>query len=80
MDQLFILQKGAIATPTEGTFLLGEECSRDRECEGSITNSRCYLGYCRCLPYFAEYNSTHCLECEFQIVDLKILKKKLNIT
>lgn len=52
----------ASASPTEKTFLLGEECSRDRECEGSIMNSRCYLGYCRCLPFFAEYNSTHCLE------------------
>ncbi|XP_033221074.1 uncharacterized protein LOC117175476 [Belonocnema kinseyi] len=60
--RLFIFQKKAIAIPTKETFLLGGECSKDRECEGSIINSRCHLGYCRCLPYFAEYNGTHCLK------------------
>lgn len=41
---------------------LGDECNRDRECEVEITNSHCHLGFCRCLPFFAQYNGTHCLE------------------
>lgn len=43
---------------------LGDECNRDRECEVGIANSHCYLGYCRCQPFFAGYNGTHCLECK----------------
>ncbi|XP_011501955.1 PREDICTED: uncharacterized protein LOC105365476 [Ceratosolen solmsi marchali] len=41
---------------------LGDECNRDRDCEASIVRSQCYLGYCTCQPFFAQYNATHCLE------------------
>ncbi|OAD55110.1 Low-density lipoprotein receptor-related protein 2, partial [Eufriesea mexicana] len=41
---------------------LNQRCTRDRECESSIESSHCQTGLCRCLPYFAAYNGTHCLE------------------
>ncbi|KOC62589.1 Prolow-density lipoprotein receptor-related protein 1 [Habropoda laboriosa] len=41
---------------------LGDQCTRDGDCVANILGSHCQLGYCRCLPYFATYNRTHCLE------------------
>nr|XP_034175671.1 vitellogenin receptor isoform X2 [Osmia lignaria] len=41
---------------------LGDTCEKDDECDSSIVASHCHRGYCRCLPYFAAYNGTHCLE------------------
>ncbi|KAI4502146.1 hypothetical protein M0802_002828 [Mischocyttarus mexicanus] len=41
---------------------VGNECNRNRDCESSIANSHCHYGYCRCQPFFAEHNGTHCLE------------------
>ncbi|CAD1469914.1 unnamed protein product, partial [Heterotrigona itama] len=41
---------------------LGERCSKDAECQWRIEGSHCDRGHCRCLPYFAAYNRTHCLE------------------
>ncbi|XP_071572823.1 uncharacterized protein Impe1 [Temnothorax nylanderi] len=52
----------ASSSPTLTSVRLGDECNRDRECEVGIANSHCYLGYCRCQPFFAGYNGTHCLE------------------
>ncbi|XP_011702069.1 PREDICTED: uncharacterized protein LOC105458454, partial [Wasmannia auropunctata] len=52
----------AASSPTSTSVRLDDECNRDRECEIGIANSHCYLGYCRCQPFFAGYNGTHCLE------------------
>ncbi|KAG5311732.1 LRP2 protein, partial [Acromyrmex insinuator] len=52
----------ASSSPTSTSVKLGDECNQDRECEIGIANSHCYLGYCRCQPFFAGYNGTHCLE------------------
>ncbi|XP_015513499.2 low-density lipoprotein receptor-related protein 2 [Neodiprion lecontei] len=45
-----------------GILTLGNECSKDRDCEAGISNSQCRSGNCRCRPFFAEYNLTECLE------------------
>ncbi|XP_003398766.2 uncharacterized protein LOC100646870 [Bombus terrestris] len=63
----------AIAIDRLGTIVVGsaartvsarldERCARDAECDSSIEGSHCRNGYCRCLPYFAAYNGTYCLE------------------
>ncbi|XP_017879932.1 low-density lipoprotein receptor-related protein 2 [Ceratina calcarata] len=44
------------------SFKLGDRCSRDAECESSIEGSQCQRGHCRCLPFYAAYNGTQCLE------------------
>ncbi|RLU25798.1 hypothetical protein DMN91_001958 [Ooceraea biroi] len=49
-------------SPASTSVRLGDECNRDRDCEVSVANSHCYLGYCRCQPFFAGYNGTYCLE------------------
>ncbi|CAK9798614.1 Prolow-density lipoprotein receptor-related protein 1 [Anthophora quadrimaculata] len=41
---------------------LGDRCTTDGDCETEIRGSYCHRGYCSCLPYFAAYNRTHCLE------------------
>ncbi|XP_014207510.1 sortilin-related receptor-like [Copidosoma floridanum] len=41
---------------------LGSECNRNKECEATISRSQCHLGYCSCLPYYAQYNETFCVE------------------
>ncbi|XP_043514644.1 uncharacterized protein LOC122531108 isoform X1 [Frieseomelitta varia] len=41
---------------------LDDRCSRDAECQSRIEGSHCDHGHCRCLPYFAAYNRTYCLE------------------
>ncbi|KAG7198832.1 hypothetical protein KM043_001801 [Ampulex compressa] len=49
--------------PGEGSANLGDSCRDDAECErGGTVNGRCLFGRCRCLPFFARYNQTHCLE------------------
>ncbi|XP_076632461.1 ecdysone-inducible gene E1 isoform X1 [Colletes latitarsis] len=54
---------GAIlSSPTTRSTRLGDVCNRDEDCESSIVGGQCHLGYCRCLPYFAAYNATHCIE------------------
>ena len=62
-----MLQTAPWASGQEETeaLKLGDECNRDRECEASIVRSQCHLGYCACQPFYAQYNATHCLECEF---------------
>ncbi|XP_076757910.1 ecdysone-inducible gene E1 [Xylocopa sonorina] len=50
------------AAATTRSVALGEQCTRDGDCESSIEGSHCQRGYCRCLPYFAGYNGTQCLE------------------
>lgn len=52
------------ASPTN--LRLGDECEKHRDCETSILNSQCYAGFCRCQPFYAEYNGTRCLECKFR--------------
>jgi hypothetical protein len=44
--------------------LLGSKCSNDQECLADVTYSRCQTGRCSCLPYYAEYNKTMCVQCE----------------
>ncbi|XP_022190057.2 mucin-5AC [Nilaparvata lugens] len=39
---------------------LGDTCSRDEEC--LVGNSRCFQGLCQCLPYYAVYNNSQCLQ------------------
>nr|XP_018912737.1 PREDICTED: uncharacterized protein LOC109041034 [Bemisia tabaci] len=39
---------------------LGETCAANEDC--SIENSHCYSGKCSCLPYYASYNYTVCLQ------------------
>lgn len=41
---------------------LGDSCVADEECESSIVGGHCRRGFCRCLPYFAAYNESRCLE------------------
>ncbi|XP_012282909.1 sortilin-related receptor [Orussus abietinus] len=58
-----IVQSSTVSSsPTIPTLELGAECNRNRDCEANIGNSHCHLGYCRCQPFFAEYNGTQCLE------------------
>ncbi|XP_032688395.1 uncharacterized protein LOC116852299 isoform X1 [Odontomachus brunneus] len=52
----------ASPSPATTNVRLGDVCNRDRDCEVGIANSHCHLGYCRCQPFFAGYNGTHCLE------------------
>jgi len=70
------LQRLTSPSPASTNVRLGDECNRDRDCEISIADSHCYLGYCRCQPFFAGYNGTHCLECE-SILLLNILNAYL---
>ncbi|XP_076244040.1 ecdysone-inducible gene E1 isoform X2 [Calliopsis andreniformis] len=51
-----------LSSPTTRSLKLGDGCTRDEDCERSIVSSQCRRGSCRCLPYFASYNETHCLE------------------
>lgn len=51
-----------LCSPMTRSTRLGDECTRDEDCERSVVGSFCRLGYCRCLPYFAGYNDTFCLE------------------
>ncbi|RZF42702.1 hypothetical protein LSTR_LSTR001497 [Laodelphax striatellus] len=39
---------------------LGDSCTRDEEC--LVGNSRCFQGLCQCLPYYAVYNNSQCLQ------------------
>ncbi|KAI4480594.1 hypothetical protein M0804_010147 [Polistes exclamans] len=50
------------SSPMLTELKLGDECNRNRDCESFIAKSHCHYGYCRCQPFFAEYNGTHCLE------------------
>ncbi|XP_015605049.1 uncharacterized protein LOC107272414 [Cephus cinctus] len=59
---LVLCLRDTTASPVQAGLKLGDECNRDRDCEASISSSHCYLGYCRCQPFFAEYNGTKCLE------------------
>lgn len=52
------------STARTASARLDERCTRDAECDSSIEGSHCRNGYCRCLPYFAAYNGTYCLEGE----------------
>jgi hypothetical protein len=45
--------------------LLGSKCTNDQECLADVTYSRCQAGRCSCLPYYAEYNKTMCVQCEY---------------
>lgn len=51
----------ALATSVP-SYKLNDRCTKDVECESSIEGSQCHFGRCRCLPYFAAYNGTYCLE------------------
>ncbi|XP_076168195.1 ecdysone-inducible gene E1 isoform X3 [Ptiloglossa arizonensis] len=51
-----------LSSPTTRTTVLGDACNRDGDCESSIVGGQCHFGYCRCSPYFAEYNATRCIE------------------
>ncbi|XP_069694899.1 uncharacterized protein [Periplaneta americana] len=42
--------------------LLGSKCSHDQECLADVTYSRCQAGRCACLPYYAQYNQTVCVQ------------------
>ncbi|KAJ9587427.1 hypothetical protein L9F63_019057, partial [Diploptera punctata] len=42
--------------------ILGSKCSNDQECLADVTYSRCQAGRCVCLPYYAEYNKTMCVQ------------------
>lgn len=53
----------ALATSVP-SYKLNDRCTKDVECESSIEGSQCHFGRCRCLPYFAAYNGTYCLEGE----------------
>ncbi|KAK0171105.1 hypothetical protein PV328_008866 [Microctonus aethiopoides] len=50
------------STPTIIKLRINDECYRDKDCEASIENSQCHLGYCRCRPFFAVHNGTRCVE------------------
>ncbi|XP_024084963.1 sortilin-related receptor-like isoform X2 [Cimex lectularius] len=39
---------------------LGSFCAIDQDC--TVQNSRCNHGTCACLPYYANYNNTQCLQ------------------
>ncbi|KAK2584188.1 hypothetical protein KPH14_006615 [Odynerus spinipes] len=54
--------RSTASSPTLTELKLGDECNRNRDCESFIVNSQCYLGYCRCQPFFAGHNGTRCLE------------------
>lgn len=54
--------RSTISSPMLTELKLGDECNRNRDCESSIANSHCHLGYCQCQPFFAEHNGTRCLE------------------
>lgn len=42
--------------------LLGSKCTNDQECLADVTYSRCQAERCSCLPYYAEYNKTMCVQ------------------
>uniref|UniRef100_T1HP29 EB domain-containing protein n=1 Tax=Rhodnius prolixus TaxID=13249 RepID=T1HP29_RHOPR len=46
---------------------LGSACQLDQDC--TTQNSRCNHGTCACLPYYATYNSSQCLQCKVFFLD-----------
>nr|XP_012154492.1 PREDICTED: sortilin-related receptor isoform X1 [Megachile rotundata] len=59
---LLAICSDAAVRPFAPASKLGDSCGADEECESSIVGGHCRRGFCRCLPYFAVYNETRCVE------------------
>ncbi|GLV32567.1 Ecdysone-inducible gene E1 [Carabus blaptoides fortunei] len=53
-------------TYTEETWMaplqVGSPCDTDRECSDHVAGTWCHRGSCACKPFYAEYNTTSCLQ------------------
>lgn len=47
---------------------LGARCGHDMDCQDTIRHSQCSMaGLCECIPYYAQFNDTSCVQGEFSV-------------